>query len=171
MTFDPILAAPPVIQIHAAAASLALLLGPLPLLRKRYDRLHKVAGYVWVTAMAVTALTAFGIHGVALIGPFSPIHLLAVLTLVSLVTGIRYVIKGNIRAHRATMTNLYLRGLVLAGLFNVLPGRTVSRMLFPEQPELGWLVIALGLSALILHALAPLVKGRKLQRGRALQTI
>ncbi len=149
MTFEPFLTAPFIIQIHAASAFLAIVLGPLALLRKRRDRLHKLAGYTWVIAMAITALSSFGIHGFGLIGPFSPLHLLAVLALWSLWQGMRCIFAGDIAGHRAAMQGLYWRGLCVAGLFIFLPGRTLSRMVFPEAQSLGYGVIVLGGLALL----------------------
>ncbi len=145
MTLDPFLAAPVHIQIHAAAAVLAIGLGPLAILRRRRDRLHKIAGYTWVAAMLVTALSAFTITSFGVVGPFSPIHLLAVLALWSLWRGMAAILRGDVRLHRTVMESLYWRGLILAGLFNFLPGRTTSRAIFPEMPEAGYAVIVFGL--------------------------
>ena len=41
MSFAPFLAASPTIQIHAIAATLALVLGPIAIYRDRRDVLHK----------------------------------------------------------------------------------------------------------------------------------
>lgn len=142
--FDPLLSAPPVIQIHVLGAVLSLLLGPVTLYRSRRDHLHKVLGYVWVTAMAVTALSSFLIHDFALVGPFSPIHLLSLLALASLFVAVRAAIRGNTTLHRETMHGLYWRGLTIAGLFTFLPGRLVNRVFFGADPELGWVVICIG---------------------------
>ncbi|WGW03326.1 DUF2306 domain-containing protein [Tropicibacter oceani] len=154
MTASPFLAAPLHIQAHALAALLVLILGPFVILRSRRDRLHRLGGYVWVVAMGFTALSSFAIHSFALIGPFSPIHLLAVLVLWSLWQGMAHAFAGRIRAHEAVFRNLYWRGLIVAGLFNFLPGRVVSRALLPETPELGYAVIVAGAAALVWHALS-----------------
>jgi uncharacterized membrane protein len=144
------------IQIHAAAATVAVLLGPLPIYRKRRDRLHKVAGYIWVTAMLAVAVTAFFIHSFAVIGPFSPLHGFALLTLWSLWRGIDAARRGDIVVHEATLRSLYWFGLLIAGLANFLPDRRINQMFFDGQDQLGWIVIALGGAALVGLAL----KGR-----------
>lgn len=149
MTLLPLLNASPIIQLHVATATLALLLGPFALYGRRKGRAHKVQGYVWVMAMAVTALSSFGIHSFALIGPFSPIHLLALFALWSLFEGMRHIFAGRVTLHQIVMRSLYWRGLCLAGLANFLPGRTTNRMFFPETPDAGYVVIALGVAALI----------------------
>lgn len=149
---SPILTAPTEIQIHAFAATVALILGPVALYGSPGAALHRISGYVWVVAMATTALSAFAIHSFPLIGPFSPIHGLAIFALWSLWTGMRQVFARNIRGHRNTMRSLYWNGLILAGLANFLPGRATNRVLVPDQPELGWLVIALGLLGVVAMA-------------------
>ena len=151
MTLTPLLTAPLNIQIHASAALLAVALGPFVILRQRRDRLHKTAGYVWVSAMAVTALSSFTIWSFGVIGPFSPIHLLSILAVGSLWHGMRAAFRGDVAVHRASMEGLYWRGLLVAGALNFLPGRTMNRSLLGDQPQLGYAVIAACLGALALQ--------------------
>ncbi|WP_440995194.1 DUF2306 domain-containing protein [Arhodomonas sp. SL1] len=80
--------------------------------------------------MALTARSSLFIHHIQLWGPWSPIHLLSVATLASLVTGIRAARKGRIREHRATMISLVAFALVGAGIFTLLPGRIMNAVLF-----------------------------------------
>jgi len=148
MTFAPFLEAPTYIQIHAFTAALAVILGPFVILRNRRDRLHKTGGYIWVLAMLVVAISSFWIKEFALIGPFSPIHLLSVLTLWTLWVGMRHAFAGRIDQHRAAFQNLYWRGLLIAGLFNFMPGRATNRSVFPETPDAGWLVIVIGMAVI-----------------------
>ena len=157
----PLLTAPVHIQIHAAAAGLALILGPVALYGRPGGGLHKATGYVWVGAMAVTAISSFLIHDFGLIGPVSPIHLLSVLALWSLWTGLRQALAGRIRAHRLTMQSLYWRGLIVAGVFNFLPGRSMNRVFLDGRADLGWLVVGLGVAAIGGDVLR-----RRLQRRR-----
>ncbi|WP_299146271.1 DUF2306 domain-containing protein [uncultured Tateyamaria sp.] len=149
MTLLPLLDASPIVQLHVGAACLALLLGPFALYGRRKGRGHKVQGYVWVIAMAVTALSSFGIHSFAVIGPFSPIHLLSLFALWSLYEGMRHILARRVAMHQIVMRSLYWRGLCVAGLFNFLPGRTTNRMIFPEMPDAGYVVISLGIAGLV----------------------
>jgi uncharacterized membrane protein len=150
-SFAPLFNAPLEVQIHVAGALPAVFLTPLVLWRRRRDRLHRVAGCAWVVAMAVTALSSFWISGFGIVGPFSPIHMLSVLTLVGLVTGLRAAIRGQHRGHRAAMTNLSW-GLAAAGLLNFLPGRLTNRIVLDGA---GWegfagvILLALVVAALI----------------------
>jgi uncharacterized membrane protein len=45
---------------------------------------HRTLGYIWIALMVVIAVTAFWIHELRVWGPWSPIHLLAIYTLVML---------------------------------------------------------------------------------------
>lgn len=162
MSFSPFLDAPLIIQLHVGAALLAILIGPIALYRPQRDRVHKTIGYVWFLAMACVAVSAFFIHSFPVVGPFSPLHLFAILTLWSLWSALVHVRAGRIAAHRATLRSLYWHGLTIAGLFTFLPGRVTNRMLFDERPELGWVVIGLG---------APLLAADAVRRRRRLETI
>jgi len=144
---------PPEIALHLATALFALAIGPFTLYRRRRDRLHKVLGYAWVSAMAVSALSALFIaSGFAVLGPFSPIHLLVPYVLWGLWDMVRRARAGDIAGHRAIARQLYWLGLVLPGVLTVLPGRTLSRALFPDAPMQG--LAAVGIAALLAWALA-----------------
>ena len=49
---------------------------------------HRALGYTWVALMLVVAISAFWIHEIRLWGPWSPIHLLAIFTLIMLPFGV-----------------------------------------------------------------------------------
>jgi uncharacterized membrane protein len=72
----------PAIAIHVTAAVLAIAVGPVALWARlganQRTRLHRAAGYAWVTLMVLTAISALFIHGDKgpRIGGFGPIHLL-----------------------------------------------------------------------------------------------
>ncbi len=155
MTLTPFLDAPMVIQMHVSAALLAVMLGPVALWRRSRDRWHRLAGYGWVLAMTLTALSSFGIRGFAVLGPFSPIHLLSIVVLVSLWQGVRAARRGDITAHQKTLRGLYWRGLCVAGLFTFLPGRLMSEALLGGRSDLAYAVIAAAGSALVIQALWP----------------
>ncbi len=153
MSLQPFLDAPAHIQLHAAAATLSLILGPIAIYAKRRGALHKTIGYIWVVAMFTVAVSAFFIHSFALIGPFSPLHGFAILTLWSLWSGINHARRGNIAAHKATFASLYWFGLLIAGLANFLPGRTSNRAVFESNDALGFVVIGVGAAVLVLRVL------------------
>lgn len=166
MTLSPILDAAPVIQAHVAAGLLAILLGPVALYMRSGTKTHKITGYVWVSAMAALALSSFAIHSFAVIGPFSPLHGLALVTLWSLWEGVRHARAGRIAVHRRIYMNLYWFGVIIAGMFNFLPGRAINRALLPDAPEFGYVLIALGVGIALLMVLRPTL--RKLWKLSAL---
>lgn len=153
MSFQPFLDASPVVQVHAIAAIEALILGPFLLYRRRRDRMHRMLGYVWVTNMLIAATTSMFILDLRMIGPFSPIHALSLLTIASLWLAIRAARARKAEAHRRIMMSLYWGGLVISGILAFLPGRIMHRVLFGSDLESvaplalgGTLVVVAGLA-------------------------
>ncbi len=155
MSVHPFLTLPIIIQVHMIAALLALIIGAFVLFQKQRGRLHRVLGYLWVTAMAMLAISAFGIP--SHFGPFrfGLLHGFAVVTLWSLWTGVQHARQRNFDAHQTVLRSLYSNGLIVAGAFTFLPGRTVNRMVFGVHQELGWLVIAVVCGIVACRVLAP----------------
>ncbi|CUH75394.1 hypothetical protein TRM7557_00366 [Tritonibacter multivorans] len=135
--FSVFLAVSPIVQVHSVAGLAALALTPTVLWRQRRDRLHKVSGYIWVAALAVLALSSFGISGIGTFGWLSPLHGLAVLTLGTLVVAIRAVVRGDLVTHERAMRNLATFGMGLPMVLNFLPGRTFSKAVFGANPTVG----------------------------------
>lgn len=139
----PLLEASLAIQIHVAAAVAAMLLGAAILFRSKGDRAHRLAGRVWVALMALVCVSSFLIWTIRLWGPFSPIHILSVGTLVALVYAVGMARLRNIAAHRRTMQATYIGALVITGFFTLLPGRIMNDVLFGgDRPLLGAAVLA-----------------------------
>lgn len=123
----------PAIAIHLAAALAATALGPVALWARKgatqRPRLHRAAGYAWVTLMVATAVSALFITGGG--GPrwggFGVIHLLIPVTLGMLVVSFIYLARRNVAGHRKTMQGIYFGACVVAGAFTLLPGRLLGR--------------------------------------------
>ncbi|VVE89561.1 DUF2306 domain-containing protein [Pandoraea bronchicola] len=117
-----------VVGMHLAAAVAAVLLGIGILLMRRGTPQHRRAGRLWVTAMAVTAVTSFGIRELDA-GHFSWLHALSAYVLTGLVLAVMAIRRGNVSAHRRQMLGLYA-GLVIAGGAAVaVPGRVLNSAL------------------------------------------
>jgi uncharacterized membrane protein len=124
----------PVVAIHLACAVPALLLGPLALTACKGSRLHRAAGYAWVTLMLGAALSALFIHGRGLpnLAGFSPIHLLVPLTFFGIGMAIWHVSHGNMRGHQRSMRSTYYAGCVGAGLIALLPVRWLGQLVWGQ---------------------------------------
>jgi uncharacterized membrane protein len=90
---------------------------------------HRIVGAVWVLLMAVVCISAFFIHELRIWGPWSPIHLLAISTLVVLPIAVWRAHRHEVARHRRAMLSLFLGALVIAGLFTFLPGRIMHAVL------------------------------------------
>ncbi len=134
----------PMIAVHLTAALAALVVGPVALWARRghahriaatqRPRLHRAAGYAWVTLMLLTALSALFIHDPVLPGwfGFSPIHLFVPLTLGGLVRAFRQLSQGNVAGHRKSMLGLYLGACVGAGAFTLMPQRFLGQLVWGQ---------------------------------------
>ena len=130
MTLAPLLNASPVIQIHAYAAIGAFVLGSIQMLAPKGTISHRKFGWAWATLILVVAISSLFIHTIRTWGPFSPIHLLSILTLVNVPLAVYFARSHKIRAHRGTMTSLFVFALIVAGFFTFMPGRIMHAVLF-----------------------------------------
>lgn len=138
------------VQLHVAAALTSIALTPFVLWRLKRDSLHKKLGYTWVTAMAITALSAFAISSFPVLGPFSPLHLLAVFTLWTLFVAVRWAIRGNIEAHRKSLSNLATYALGIPMVLNFLPDRTFTEAFFAQDWRMGFALSAVTMASIML---------------------
>lgn len=142
---------------HAVAATLAVVLGGVQLLRRRFgDRLHRWNGRAWVVLMAFVAVSSFWIRDLRP-GALSWIHVLSVVTLVSLAAALVAIRRGDRTTHAIAMTSTYA-GMIgaLVGVVAV-PVRLVPRSFQSDWPTMTLLVagtVALALAALAAASLA-----------------
>jgi uncharacterized membrane protein len=130
MTLAPLLAAPPIISLHVAAALAAFLLGGVQLLAPKGTLPHRAMGYVWAALLAFVALSSFWIHRIHQFGDFSLIHLLSIFTLLVLPLAILKARRHDVARHRRSMVLLYVGALVIAGAFTLLPHRLMHQVVF-----------------------------------------
>ena len=127
---SPLFQAAAPIPFHALAALAAARLGAMQLWRPKGGRLHRQLGYLWAALMAGVAISGLFIHELRMIGPFSPIHLLSLITLASLWIAISRARRRDIAGHRRVMLLLFWLALVLTGAFTFWPGRVMHQVLF-----------------------------------------
>ena len=137
MSWSPLLTADLPIRLHALPAIAAFLLGLAQFALRKGTPLHRAMGWLWVLLMAVVAGSSFFIHTICQFGGFSLIHLLSILTLVSLPGAVLHARRGRVAAHARAMKLLFLGALVIAGLFTFTPGRIMHDVAFGTDGAIG----------------------------------
>lgn len=129
------------IAAHGFVAVVALALGAHQLLRRpRGDRTHRRVGRSWVTAMIFVAVSSFAIRDLR-DGQLSLLHILSVVTLVTVTLGVVHARRGNVEAHRGMMRGSFF-GLVGAFIGAVaVPDRTIPTFVLAE-PLQAWAALA-----------------------------
>lgn len=88
MSLQPLIESSVAIQIHAACAIAALVLGAFILWRRKGTPLHKALGKLWIGLMLIVATSAWFINEIRMIGPFSPIHIFSIMTYAGVAQGL-----------------------------------------------------------------------------------
>lgn len=130
MNPGPLLDSHWVIIVHAVAAIVAMLLGCFQLITEKGTTLHRGMGRLWVVLMALVAISSFGIHEFKMLGPFSVIHLLSLLTLYTLWEGVSAIRAGDVAGHKKSMITAYVLALLVTGVFTLWPGRVMHQVFF-----------------------------------------
>jgi uncharacterized membrane protein len=130
VSLAPLLSASPAIQLHAFAAMSAFALGLVQLAAPKGTLPHRTIGWIWVVIMFAVAASSFFIHELKIWGPWSPIHLLSIFTLVTLPLAVWNARHHHVRQHRNAMISIFVGALVIAGLFTLVPGRIMHAVVF-----------------------------------------
>lgn len=120
---------PALIWFHIGTIVIAVALTPVMLLRRRGDRLHRRLGWIWVGAMALTALATFGIRHLGR-GEFSVIHILSVWTLVQVPVIVWSARSHRVARHRSAVRGMTAGALLIAGIFTFPFDRLLGHWLF-----------------------------------------
>ncbi|HYE26788.1 MAG TPA: hypothetical protein VEA61_00925 [Allosphingosinicella sp.] len=120
---------PALVWGHIFTIMLAVILTPVMLLRRRGDRLHRRLGWIWVSAMALTAVLTFGIRGINQ-GSLSLIHILSAWTLVQVPLIVWAARRHDHRRHRNAVRGMVAGALLIAGIFTFPFDRLLGRWLF-----------------------------------------
>ena len=129
MNFDPIFSASPVIQIHLAAALLALITGGIMWRRPKGTPSHKLMGRFFIVLMLVTAASAIFIQEINK-GHYSWIHIFVPITLYTIVSALWAIKNRNITRHKQAVKALYFYALIIPGVFTLMPGRRLFAVFF-----------------------------------------
>ena len=126
---DLVLDAPVSVKLHMMGAVLAMVIGTGLLLGVKGNLTHRILGWTWSGFMILTAISSFFIH---LINPhgLSLIHGLSAWVIVAVPFGIYAARRKQVQQHARTMSALFMGGLVVAGLFTLMPGRLMWQIFF-----------------------------------------
>lgn len=130
ISLAPLLDAAPAIPVHAFAAMAALGLGIVQFAAPKGTLPHRTIGWIWVALMVAVAGSSLWIHQIRLLGPWSPIHLLSIMVLVLLPLAVVSAHRHDVARHSRIMIGVFAGGLVIAGLFTLLPGRIMHAVVF-----------------------------------------
>lgn len=135
---------------HVTAAVVSVGLGVVQLSRRKGDVRHRLLGRVWVVLMLWTAVSSFWIRHLR-DGAFSWLHILSLVTLVTVTLGVLAIRRGDVRGHRGNMVGSWL-GSVVAMVFAVaLPSRMIPTFAVDEPlgAATALLVLALTVAAVV----------------------
>ena len=132
MSLAPLLNAAPAIPVHAFAAMAAFALGLVQFAAPKGTLPHRTIGWIWVGLMVTVAASSLWIHQIRLLGPWSPIHLLSIFTLIMVPLAVWRARRHRVADHRRIMTMTFVGALVIAGLFTLLPGRIMHAVVFGQ---------------------------------------
>lgn len=117
----------PLLQVHIAAAVVAMMIGLILLTGIKGNRLHRTLGWAWVLAMATVAISSFFVRELNG-GALSLVHLLSGWTVIVLPMAVYAARRHEVAKHRGRMTGLFVGALVIAGLLTLFPGRLLWRV-------------------------------------------
>ncbi|MXP29754.1 hypothetical protein GRI58_13145 [Porphyrobacter algicida] len=120
---------PPIVWAHLATIGLALGLTPVMLLRRRGDARHRLLGWIWVSAMMLTAVSSFFVR-LTNPGSFSFIHILSVWTVIQVPIIVWSARHHQVVRHRRAVRGMVLGALLIAGFFTFPFDRLLGHWLF-----------------------------------------
>lgn len=127
------------IVLHATAASLVVLLGPVNIVRRRKDGARKALGRSWVVCMYLVCVSGMFIYTIS--GGFTIFHALALFTFCTTTLGVVAIRRRWVATHVRMMVGSYI-GALVAGAFAALVPSRVLPTLAVEDPILLWSCVA-----------------------------
>ena len=146
----------PLLLSHVAAALTSVVLGGYQLWRRpRGDARHRLLGRTWAVLLVWTAITSFWIRDINE-GAFSWLHVLSVVTLVTVTLGVVNARRGHIQAHRGNMVGSWLGAVGAMLAATAIPGRMIPTYAVAEPGG----ALAFALSVLVMTVLLVLAGAR-----------
>ena len=146
----------PLLLSHVFAALTSVVLGGYQLWRRpRGDARHRLLGRTWAVLLLWTAITSFWIRDIN-DGAFSWLHVLSVVTLVTVTLGVVNARRGNIQAHRGNMVGSWLGAVGAMLAATAIPGRMIPTYAVAEPGG----ALAFAASVLVMTVLLVLIGAR-----------
>lgn len=117
------------VKIHLATAFGALGLGAVLMAVRKGRTFHRIAGWVWVSLVSVTAGATLFIK-VLNNGTWSFLHVFTAWVLLILPLGVMAAKRHAVAQHRARMMGLFYGAFAINLAFAFIPGRTLWMMFF-----------------------------------------
>ncbi|WP_197422665.1 MULTISPECIES: DUF2306 domain-containing protein [unclassified Phenylobacterium] len=117
----------PAIKVHLVAAVAALLLGGVLMTARKGRTFHRVAGWVWVVLVLLTAGATLFITSLNH-GRWSLLHLFTGWVLIVLPLAVMWAKRREVQRHRRTMMGLFYGGFAINLFIAFIPGRTLWTM-------------------------------------------
>jgi uncharacterized membrane protein len=149
MTLEPLLEAPPLVQVHAVLAVAAIALGVVQLAAPKGKLPHRTLGWTWISLIAMMLIVAFFNHDILPWDPFGPavccrgtdscargsascasIHLISVYFLLALPYGALHARRHDLIGHRNAMLWLFLGVLLVGTVLTFVPHRIMHDVVF-----------------------------------------
>lgn len=146
-----------VIVTHVVAALASVLLGVVQLVRRKGDARHRHLGRVWVVLMLWAAVSSFWIRHLR-DGAFSWLHVLSLVTLVTVSLGVWNIRRGRVQAHRGNMTGSWIGSGIAMVFAMAVPDRMLPTFAVTEPlgaaAALAGVVVMVGLLVVVSDLLA-----------------
>lgn len=123
----------PFTLVHLFTILPAIAIGTFLMLSHKGNNFHRLLGKIYMVLMLITGVATLFMEafiGPKLFGHFGFIHLFSVLTLYSVPQAYFAAKRHDVKEHRGAMVGLYVGGIIIAGIFAFMPGRTMYGLLF-----------------------------------------
>ena len=138
---------------HVAGALTSVVLGGYQVWRRpKGDTRHRLLGRTWVVLILWTAISSFWIRQINE-GAFSWLHVLSVVTLVTVTLGVVNAVRGKVPAHRGNMVGSWLGACGAMVAATAVPGRMIPTYAVAQpRGALAFLVSVLVVTVVVVAA-------------------
>jgi uncharacterized membrane protein len=123
-----------IVFIHLIIILPCILIGTYLIFAKKGSKIHKLAGKTYMALMAFTSVLTLFIPaqvGQKILNHFGVLHLLSLLTLLTVPKAWFAIKRGDVKTHKSAMIKMYVGGIIIAGCFAVfVKGRYLHYVFF-----------------------------------------